>query len=106
MSDRLHEILLTDIKKTSLKTPPIKNPGLNFLPFERTDDEFPFPITDLFSLRGQIDRIGAQFCVCMFLDSRNKSFKLCWNDQRKRKNKRRSKGASLLRNPAYNSQNT
>ena len=46
--------------------------------------------------------IGAQFWVCMFLDSRDKSlnmFKFCWNDQREGKNKRRTKGASLLRNP-------
>ena len=46
--------------------------------------------------------IGAQFCVCMFLDSRDKPLnilKLCRNDQRKVKNKRRTKGASLLRNP-------
>ena len=46
--------------------------------------------------------IGAQFCVCMFLDFRDKSLnmlKFCRNDQRKVKNKRRTKGASLLRNP-------
>ena len=38
----------------------------------------------------------------MFLDSRYKSFnllKFCRNDQRKWKNKRKTKGASLLRNP-------
>ena len=54
-------------------------------------------------LRGQIVHwIGAQFCVCMFLDSIDKSLnmlKICRNDQRKWKNKRRTKGASLLRNP-------
>ena len=46
--------------------------------------------------------IGAQFCVCVFLDSRDKSLnmlKICRNNQRKVKNKRRTKGASLLRNP-------
>ena len=46
--------------------------------------------------------IVAQFCVGMFLDSRDKSFnmlKFCRNDQREEKNKRRTKGASLLRNP-------
>ena len=35
--------------------------------------------------------IGAQFCVCMFLDSRDNSFnvlKFCWNDQRKVKKKK------------------
>ena len=51
--------------------------------------------------------IGAQFCVCMFLDSRDKSLnmlKFCRNDQRKVKNKKRTKGASLLRNP-LNAQN-
>ena len=55
------------------------------------------------SLRGQtVLWIGAQFCVCMFLDSRDKSLnvlKFCRSDQRKVKNKRRKKGASLLRNP-------
>ena len=42
--------------------------------------------------------IGAQFCVCMFLDSRDKSLNMlqfCRNDQKKLKNKRRTKGASL-----------
>ena len=45
--------------------------------------------------------IGAQFCVGMFVNSRDKTlnmFKCCRNDQTKVKNKRRTKGASLLRN--------
>ena len=55
------------------------------------------------TLRGQtVHWIGAQFCVCMFLDSRDKSLNM-WkfrrNDQRKLKNKRRTKGAYLLWNP-------
>ena len=44
--------------------------------------------------------IGAQFCVCMFLDSKDKSLKMlkfCQNDQRKVKNKRRTKGANGIR---------
>ena len=53
-------------------------------------------------LRGQtVNWLGAYYCVCMFLDSRDKSFnmlKFCRNDQRKWKNKRRTKGASLLWN--------
>ena len=53
-------------------------------------------------LRGQtVHCIGAQFCVCMFLDSRDKSlnmWKICRNNQRKWMNKRRKKGASLLQN--------
>ena len=56
-----------------------------------------------FSLRGQtVHWIGAQFYVCMFLDSRDKllnMLKICRNDQREGKNKRRTKGASLLQNP-------
>ena len=55
------------------------------------------------SLRGQtVHWIGAQFCACMFLDTRDKSlnmFKFCRNDQREGQNKKRTKGASLLRNP-------
>ena len=46
--------------------------------------------------------IGAQFCFCMFLDSRDKSLNMlngCGNNQREGKNKRRTKGASLFRNP-------
>ena len=42
------------------------------------------------------------FCVCMFLDSADKSInmlKFCRNDQKKVKNKRRTKGGSLLGNP-------
>ena len=48
--------------------------------------------------------IGAQFCVCMFLDSRDKSLnmlKFCRNDQRKVKNK----GSVLVAESAYNAQN-
>ena len=67
-----------------------------------TQKDFPSP-TRIKTLRGQtVHWIGAQFCVCMFLDSRDKSLnmlKLCRKDQRKFKNKRRTKGASLLRNP-------
>ena len=63
---------------------------------------YPF-ITPRKTSRGQtVHWLGAQFCVCMFLDSRDKSLnmlKFCRNDQRKLKNKRRTKGASLLRNP-------
>ena len=48
-----------------------------------------------FALRGQtVHWIGAQFCVCMFLESRDKSLnmlKFCRNDQRKVKNKRKTK---------------
>ena len=46
--------------------------------------------------------IGAQICVCMFLDSRDKflhMLKICQNDQKKWKNEIRTKGASLSRNP-------
>ena len=46
--------------------------------------------------------MGAHFCVCMFLDSRDKSLnrlKICRNNQSERKNKKRTKGTSLLRNP-------
>ena len=60
-------------------------------------------------LRGQtVHWIGAQFCVCMFLDSRDKPlnmFKSCRNGQRNWKNKRRTKGASLSRNPLTMQQN-
>ena len=41
-------------------------------------------------------------CRCMFLDSKDKYLNMiefCRNDQRKVKNKTRTKGASLLRNP-------
>ena len=55
------------------------------------------------ALQGQtVHWIGAQFRVCMFMDSRDKSLnmlKFCRNDQREGKNKRRTKRASLLRNP-------
>ena len=43
--------------------------------------------------------IGAQFYVCMFLESRDKSLnmlKFCRDDKRKEKIKRRTKGAFLL----------
>ena len=45
--------------------------------------------------------IGAQICVCMLQDSRDKSLnklKFCRNDQEDLNNKRRTKEASLLRN--------
>ena len=52
------------------------------------------------ALRGPtVHWIGAQFCVCIFLDSRDKCLnlsKFCQNDQREGKNKRRLKGASLF----------
>ena len=55
------------------------------------------------TLGGQtVHWIGAQFCVCMFLDSSDKYLNMlnfCRNDQRKVKNERRTKGASLMRNP-------
>ena len=53
--------------------------------------------------RGQIGRqIGAQFSVFVFLDSRDKSLSILnffWNDQNECKNKRKTKRATLLRNP-------
>ena len=56
------------------------------------------------TLRGQIVHwIGAQFYVCMFLDSRDKSLnmlKFCRNDQRKVKNS----GSVLVAESAYNVQ--
>ena len=62
-----------------------------------------FNFQSVSTLRGQIVHwISAQLCVCMFLDSRDKSLnilKFCRNDQRKVKNKRRTKEAFLSRNP-------
>ena len=52
--------------------------------------------------------IGAQFCVCMFLDSRDKSsnmLKLCRNDQRKVKKKKKNKYSVLVAESAYDAQN-
>ena len=61
-------------------------------------------------LRGQTEHwIGAQFCVCMFLDSRDKSLnmlKFCRNDQRKKKEKKKNKRSVLDGESAYNAQNT
>ena len=59
------------------------------------------------TLRGQtLHWIGAKSCVCMFLDSRDKHVIACYNFVGKKKtiknkwkNKRRTKGASFLRNP-------
>ena len=54
------------------------------------------------TLGGQtVHWIGAQFCFCVFLDSRDKSLNMlnvCGNNQREGKNKRRTKEASLSRN--------
>ena len=49
--------------------------------------------------------IGAQFCVCMLLDSRDTSLnilKFCRNNQKKVKNKK----SVLVAESAYNAQNT
>ena len=58
-----------------------------------------------FTLRDQTVRwIGAHFCVCMFLDCRDKSLnmlKFCRNNQRGRKNKK----SVFVAESIYNSQN-
>ena len=51
--------------------------------------------------------IGAQFCVCMFLDSRDKSLnmlKFCRNDQREGRTKEEQR-ERLVAESAYNAQN-
>ena len=51
-----------------------------------------------------VDWVGAQFCIYMLLDSRDKSLnllKFCLNDQRKWKNKKRTKERVLVKEPAY-----
>ena len=60
------------------------------------------------SLRSQtVHWIGAQLCVCMFLDSRDKSLnmvKFCRNDQTEGKKQKKNKGSVLVAESAYNAQ--
>ena len=76
-----------------------------FLFFLSSDDIFP----SWTSLRGQtVHWIGAHFCVCVFLDSINKSLimlKFCRNDQ-KMKEQKKNKGSVLVSESAYNAQNS
>ena len=56
-----------------------------------------------FLRRQTFNRIDSYYCVCKFLDSRDNCLnmlKFCLNDQKEWNNKRRTKEASFLRNPA------
>ena len=60
-----------------------------------------------FTLRGQtVHWIGAQFCVCMFLDSRDKSLNMRkFRRNKESKEQKKNKGSILVAESAYNAQN-
>ena len=59
------------------------------------------------TLRGQTGHwIGTQFCVCVFLDSKDKYSNLLKFYRNKKNNKIKNKKNVLVADSAYNSQNT